>query len=109
MKIKYILLTAGAVFLTACSSQNMQHTNKSTFKYPIAEKGKQKDTYFGTKVTDPYRDLENDSEATKKWVDEEVALSQDYLSKIPYRDSIKNHLRDIWNYEKISAPFIEAN
>lgn len=109
MKIKYILLTAGAVFLTACSSQNMQHTNKSIFKYPIAEKGKQIDTYFGTKVTDPYRDLENDSEATKKWVDEEVAFSQDYLSKIPYRDSIKNQLRDIWNYEKISAPFIEGN
>jgi hypothetical protein len=40
--------------------------------YPKAIKGNQTDTYFGTAVADPYRDLENDSEATKKWVDEEV-------------------------------------
>jgi prolyl oligopeptidase len=76
--------------------------------YPKAVKGNQTDTYFGTAVADPYRDLENDSEATKKWVDDEVKHSQDYLSKIPFRDEIKNQLRDIWNYEKISAPFKEG-
>ena len=109
MRLKSLLLSSGVVFLSACSSQNMQNPNQNTYKYPVAEKGKQTDTYFGTKVTDPYRDLENDSEATKKWVDEEVAFSQNYLSKIPYRDTIKNQLKDIWNYEKVSAPFIEGN
>ncbi|WP_245168939.1 prolyl oligopeptidase family protein [Chryseobacterium sp. RR2-3-20] len=78
-------------------------------QYPKAIKGNQTDTYFGTAVTDPYRDLENDSESTKKWVDEEVAFSQNYLSKIPYRQEIVKQLTDIWNYEKIGAPFKEGN
>ncbi|WP_228421402.1 prolyl oligopeptidase family serine peptidase [Chryseobacterium indoltheticum] len=76
--------------------------------YPKAIKGNQTDTYFGTGVADPYRDLENDSAPTKKWVDEEVAYSQNYLSKIPFRNQIKKQLTDIWNYEKIGAPFKEG-
>ncbi|WP_228376789.1 prolyl oligopeptidase family serine peptidase [Chryseobacterium formosense] len=77
--------------------------------YPKAIKGNQTDTYFGTAVADPYRDLENDSEPTKKWVDEEVAFSQRYLSQIPYRQDIVKQLTDIWNYEKIGAPFKEGD
>ncbi|MEG0762133.1 MAG: prolyl oligopeptidase family serine peptidase, partial [Chryseobacterium sp.] len=77
--------------------------------YPKAIKGNQTDTYFGTAVADPYRDLENDSEPTKKWVDEEVAYSQNYLSKIPFRKEIVKQLTDIWNYEKIGAPFKEGD
>ncbi|WP_410493237.1 prolyl oligopeptidase family serine peptidase [Chryseobacterium sp. RU37D] len=77
--------------------------------YPKAKKGSQADAYFGTTVPDPYRDLENDSEATRKWVDEEVAKTQSYLSRIPFRDQIKKQLTDIWNYEKISAPFKEGD
>ncbi|WP_228462917.1 prolyl oligopeptidase family serine peptidase [Chryseobacterium caseinilyticum] len=77
--------------------------------YPKAIKGNQTDTYFGTAVADPYRDLENDSQPTKKWVDEEVAFSQNYLSKIPFRQEIAKQLTDIWNYEKIGAPFKEGD
>lgn len=100
MKFRPILLTAGVLFSATLYSQKMT--------YPKALKGTQTDTYFGTAVADPFRDLENDSEATRKWVDEEVAYSQNYLAKIPFRDQIKNQLRDIWNYEKISAPFKEG-
>ncbi len=101
MNFKPILLTAGVLFSATFYAQKMN--------YPKAVKGNQTDTYFGTAVADPYRDLENDSEATKKWVDEEVAYSQNYLSKIPFRDQIKKQLTDIWNYEKIGAPFKEGN
>ncbi|WP_142725155.1 prolyl oligopeptidase family serine peptidase [Chryseobacterium sp. ON_d1] len=101
MNFKPILLTAGVLFSASFYSQKMN--------YPKALKGSQTDTYFGTAVSDPFRDLENDSEATKKWVDEEVAYSQNYLSKIPFRDKIKSQLKDIWNYEKISAPFKEGD
>ncbi|WP_420869580.1 prolyl oligopeptidase family serine peptidase [Chryseobacterium arthrosphaerae] len=97
MNFKPILLTAGVLFSASFYSQKMN--------YPKAIKGNHTDTYFGKAVSDPYRDLENDSDATKKWVDEEVAYSQNYLSKIPFRDKIKSQLKDIWNYEKISAPF----
>ncbi|GAA5099066.1 prolyl oligopeptidase family serine peptidase [Chryseobacterium ginsengisoli] len=101
MRLRPILLTAGVLFSATFYSQKMI--------YPKALKGNQTDNYFGTAVADPYRDLENDSEPTKKWVDEEVAHSQNYLSKIPFRDEIKKQLTDIWNYEKISAPFKEGD
>jgi len=101
MNFKPILLTAGVLFSATFYSQKMN--------YPKALKGSQTDTYFGTAVADPYRDLENDSEPTKKWVDEEVAYSQNYLSKIPFREQIKNQLTDMWNYEKIGAPFKEGD
>ena len=61
MKFKPILLTAGVLFSATFYSQKMT--------YPKALKGTQIDTYFGTAVADPYRDLDNDSEATKKRVD----------------------------------------
>lgn len=101
MNFKPILLTAGVLFSATIYAQKMT--------YPKAIKGNQTDTYFGTAVADPYRDLENDSEPTKKWVDEEVAFSQNYLSKIPFRQDIVKQLTDIWNYEKIGAPFKEGD
>lgn len=101
MKFRPLLLTAGVLFSATFYSQKMM--------YPKALKGNQTDTYFGTAVADPFRDLENDSEATKKWVDEEVKHSQDYLAKIPFREEIRKQLTDIWNYEKISAPFKEGD
>lgn len=101
MNFKPILLTAGVLFSAQFSAQKMQ--------YPKANKGNQTDLYFGNSVTDPYRDLENDSEATKKWVDQEVAFSERYLSQIPYRQEIVKQLTDIWNYEKIGAPFKEGD
>ncbi|WP_263602039.1 prolyl oligopeptidase family serine peptidase [Chryseobacterium sp. PET-29] len=100
MKFRPLLLTAGVLFSATLYSQKMM--------YPKALKGNQTDNYFGTAVADPFRDLENDSEATRKWVDEEVKHSQDYLSKIPFREEIRKQLTDIWNYEKISAPFKEG-
>ena len=40
-------------------------------KYPETKKVDQTDDYFGTKVADPYRWLEDDnSAATKEWVEE---------------------------------------
>ncbi|WP_159472207.1 prolyl oligopeptidase family serine peptidase [Chryseobacterium sp. 18068] len=101
MNFKPMLLTAGVLFSATVYAQKMT--------YPKAIKGNQTDTYFGKAVADPYRDLENDSEPTKKWVDEEVAYSQNYLLKIPFREQIKKQLTDIWNYEKIGAPFKEGD
>ncbi|MDO4762957.1 MAG: prolyl oligopeptidase family serine peptidase [Flavobacteriaceae bacterium] len=79
-------------------------------KYPETKKVAQTDTYFGTEVSDPYRWLEDDrADDTKDWVKREVAFTQDYLAKIPFRENIKNQLKEIWNYERIGSPFKEGN
>jgi prolyl oligopeptidase len=76
------------------------------FNYPQPPKSDQTDDYFGTKVADPYRDLENvDAEATKKWIEAENKLTFDYLATIPERNKIKDKMTALWNYEKFTVPF----
>ena len=56
-------------------------------QYPEAPSGAVTDTYFGTTVTDTYRPLENDTAAaTLQWVEAERKLTEDYMSKIPFRE-----------------------
>ncbi|WP_462223902.1 prolyl oligopeptidase family serine peptidase [Flavobacterium sp.] len=78
--------------------------------YPTTQKGNQVDDYFGTKVNDPYRWLEDDrSPETADWVKKQNEQTYSYLEKIPYRNAIKGRLEKLWNYEKISAPFVEGD
>src|SRR5580704_5973178 len=70
-------------------------------QYPSTKKVEQKDDYFGTQVSDPYRWLENDTSAeTKAWVKTQQNFTNDYLSKIPFRDAIKKRYQEILRYPK---------
>ncbi|MEJ7820974.1 MAG: prolyl oligopeptidase family serine peptidase [Chitinophagaceae bacterium] len=74
-------------------------------KYPETKKVTQVDDYFGTKVSDPYRWLEDDKSAeTAEWVTEQNKVTQNYLSKIPYRAQVRKRLEEMWNYPKYSSP-----
>ncbi|MES2590364.1 MAG: prolyl oligopeptidase family serine peptidase [Bacteroidota bacterium] len=90
--------------LAACNSN--EEKEQAQLKYPATRKVDTVDTYFGTKVADPYRWLEDDkSTETAEWVKAQNTVTFDYLSKIPFRDKIKDRLTKIWNFEKRSAPF----
>jgi len=98
--VKYLLF---AFVATSC-------VNSQMMKYPEAPKGAVVDEYFGEKVPAPYRWLEDDNSAdTKKWVQDENAVTFSYLDKIPFRAQLKKQITDLYNYEKISAPFEEGN
>ncbi|MCB0589383.1 MAG: S9 family peptidase [Phaeodactylibacter sp.] len=63
------------------------------------------DDYFGIKVPDPYRWLEDDnSPSTRRWVEQQQSLTNNYLQYIPYRNAIRNRLTQLWNYERYSPP-----
>jgi len=80
-----------------------------TNTYPVTRTTDQVDDYFGVKVADPYRWLEDDrSEETKDWVTRENLATSAYFSRLPFRHSIKERLTELWNYEKYSAPFKEG-
>jgi len=73
--------------------------------YPVTRKADQVDDYFGTKVSDPYRWLEDDnSDETKKWVLAENAETFGYLGKIPFREALRKRLMEIYNYPRYSSP-----
>ena len=74
--------------------------------YPATAKVDRLDDYFGTKVADPFRWLEDDNAPeTLKWVEAQNAVTFGYLGKIPYRDAVKKRLTDIFNYPRYSSPF----
>ena len=82
---------------TTAMAQKMQ--------YPKAEKDGTVDEYFGVKVADPYRWLENDTSAqTRAWVEAENEVTNTYLQKIPFRQKLLKRLTELANYEKIGAP-----
>ena len=73
--------------------------------YPQTKKVDQTDDYFGTKVADPYRWLEDDNAAdTKAWVEAQNAVTFAYLEQIPARDGIRRRLTTLWNYERYGLP-----
>ncbi|MGE8425570.1 MAG: S9 family peptidase, partial [Sphingobacterium siyangense] len=77
--------------------------------YPKTNKGTVVDEFWGEKVADPYRWLEDDRSAeTKNWVQAENKVTFDYLNAIPFRTKLKDQLTEIWNYEKIGTPFKEG-
>jgi len=77
--------------------------------YPATMKTDSVDDYHGVKIADPYRWLEDDhSEATAAWVKEQNTVTNAYLSRIPFRDAIRQRLSVLWNYPKTGAPFREG-
>jgi len=106
MKTNSIIMLTGALFFASCTTQKMNNS----LNYPETKKMEHTDEYFGTKVEDPYRWLEDDmAEDTKDWVQREVAFTNNYLANIPFREELRSQLKDIWNYEKIGAPFKEGD
>ena len=84
--------------------------NSKPIQYPETRKDATVDDYFGTKVNDPYRWLEDDrSEETAAWVIAQNKVTNAYLDQIPFRNQLKERLEKLWNYEKTGAPFIEGN
>jgi len=72
---------------------------------PPTRMAPQVDDYFGTKVADPYRWLEDDNSAeTKAWVTTQNQATNAYLATIPQREAIKARMTRLWNYEKFTAP-----
>lgn len=92
------------IFLTALFVGIM--SSNAQFKYPSTFKEAKVDDYHGTKVSDPYRWLEDDnSEKTKDWVKKQNNFTFNYLDQIPFRKEIRRKLEQLWDYPKYSSPF----
>ncbi|MFA4869050.1 MAG: prolyl oligopeptidase family serine peptidase [Pedobacter sp.] len=98
-----------AILSPILSVAQLKQIQKGTMIYPKTKTVAIKDNYFGTEVADPYRWLEDDrSEETKAWVIAQNAVTQKYMSQIPYRNEIKERLTHLMDYEKYSQPFKEG-
>lgn len=104
MKLLYVAL--GLTILVSCSPNENNETTVSKIEYPkIFEDTTVVDDYFGTKIADPYRWLEDEnSEETKNWVTAQRKVTSTYIDSIPFRGKLKQQLTDLWDYESMSAP-----
>ncbi|HYV62723.1 MAG TPA: prolyl oligopeptidase family serine peptidase [Bryobacteraceae bacterium] len=73
--------------------------------YPVTPKGEIVEDYFGTKIADPYRWMEDlDSKQDADWVAAENQVTFDYLAKLPMREGLRKRITELWNYPKVSIP-----
>ena len=108
MKNSTLIMLFTSLIFASCIKETKQKSIK--LKYPKTIKKAVIDTLFGTEIIDNYRWLEDDrSEETESWVKAENEVSFNYLSEIPFREQLKRRLTELWNYEKLSAPFIEGD
>ena len=79
-------------------------------KAPVAREDGTVDEYFGEKVADPYRWLEDDnSPETAAWVKAQNKVTDHYLKGIPFRGKILSRLKEVSNYEKVGVPYKERD
>lgn len=68
--------------------------SQTSYVYPEARKVSQRDTFFNQVIEDPYRWMEEqESDETKKWVDEQNKLTKSYLSKIPNNFTLREQIK----------------
>jgi len=103
-----VLASLILVAVAACERATSQAASPR-LSYPITKKDDVVDDYFGTKVADPYRWLENlDSPDVARWVAAENVVTFDYLAKLPTRERFRQRITELWNYPKVSVPVHEG-
>ncbi len=114
-RVFYLIMAIGFIGLSAVgqidnsdkTEARLSSSQKSEYiKYPETKMVDTINEYFGVKVSDPYRWLEDDnSKETAEWVEAENKVTFSYLDQIPFRDRVKERLEKIWDYPKYGTPF----
>lgn len=74
--------------------------------YPDTKKIDKAHSYHGQSVPDPFFWLEDDRSAeTESWVKAENKITFGYLDKISFRPALKKRIKELMNYERVSAPY----
>ena len=108
MKPRVLILSLAVAALGALGA-DAQVQQGARLAYPIAKTVPTVDDYFGTKIADPYRWMEDlESKDVADWVAAENALTTSYLQGLPMRDMLKRRITELWNYPKVSLPFREG-
>lgn len=76
------------------------------YSYPDARRDNSIiDDYHGKKIPDPYQWLEDpDSEETKKFVDDQNAISKPFIEACPVRNKLQERITEMWDFPKYTCP-----
>ncbi len=100
--VRYSLIVLSAMFLlstTASSAQDHNSSPSSAMNIPKPPATKQQpvtDDYFGQKIVDPYRWLEDGSTPeTQQWVSGQLAYTRSILDKLPGREKLHDRIEQL--------------
>lgn len=75
-------------------------------EYPEARRDDDASTFYGERVEDPYRWMEDDSEERREWIDSQKDLTNAYLDKTGLVDDMQDYVRECWDYQRVSNPVL---
>jgi prolyl oligopeptidase len=101
MRLRTLFLIAAAAIAPLAEAQRLE--------YPASKKGDVVDDYHGTSIPDPYRWMESlGSTETVAWIRAQNAVTSGYLEKLPYRETLRKRITELWDYPKVSLPYREG-
>jgi len=93
-----LILVVLALICAPLAAQKLQ--------YPSTKRVEHVDNYFGVRVADPYRWLEDENAPeTRQWIEAQNKITFGFLERIPFRQSVKTRLEKLYNYPRFGAPF----
>ncbi len=102
-------LFASAAAAVVVAASIAVHVQTMTLTYPATRKADVVDDYFGTRVPDPYRWMEDlDAPELAAWRDAQNALTFSYLGRLPLRDRLRERITTLWDYPKTGIPVREG-
>ncbi len=107
--MRFLILSCLAAVCTlgaAAQANTTMNRNPALLPYPKPHTVSQTDNYFGTKVADPYRWMEDvDSADTRAWIDAENKVTAHYFAPLqPLQKSLRGRMEALVNFERFSAP-----
>lgn len=89
MKTKIFLIFLTLILLVHCTSNDIKQ------KPPLAVINPVEDEYFGVKVSDPYRYMENlEDSVVQKWIKEQADFSRSILNSITGRQALIDKMKE---------------
>ena len=103
---RFVVTTLAVLAPAAIVAQQQQ----GKVAYPATKTINHVDDYFGRKVADPYRWMEDlNASEVAQWVKAENAVTEKFLATLPMRERFRSRITELWNYPKVGLPFREAN
>ena len=107
--MKTALLLTACLLVAPAITPAQQQQGSGRVAYPATKTIPHTDDYFGRKVADPYRWMEDlNSPEVAQWVKAENGVTERFLATLPMRERFKSRITELWNYPKVSLPFREA-
>lgn len=105
IKKSLISITFGGLLIGCQSQEQSQVIEQKIPTAAITVAGDTVDIIHGVKVSDPYRHLESDNQETQAWVRAQQEHGAKFLAQIENKQAVVERITELWNYEKVSAPF----